>query len=73
MSETQQIDYNEWLADTVHANGMQIGLKNAVELVPVLVNKYDFALNEECFEWDECSVSFYGQLDTLDCLCGWYF
>lgn len=47
-----------WLADTVHANGMQIGLKNAVELVPVLVNKYDFALNEECHEWKECDVSF---------------
>lgn len=32
------------------------GLKNAVELVPILVNKFDFALNEECHEWNECVV-----------------
>lgn len=58
VSEADQIDYNTWFADVVHAAGMSVGLKNTVELVPILVNKFDFALNEECHEWNECAVSF---------------
>ncbi|CAB1105247.1 unnamed protein product [Ectocarpus sp. CCAP 1310/34] len=56
VSEAEQIEYNSWFADIVHAYGMGVGLKNAVELVPILVNKFDFALNEECHEWNECNV-----------------
>lgn len=58
VSEADQIDYNTWFADEVHQAGMFVGLKNTVELVPVLVNKFDFALNEECHTWNECGVSF---------------
>ncbi|CAN0288954.1 unnamed protein product [Ectocarpus fasciculatus] len=56
VSEADQIEYNSWFADVVHAYGMGVGLKNVVELVPILVNKFDFALNEECHEWNECVV-----------------
>lgn len=57
VSEAEQIEYNGWFADLVHSHSMGVGLKNAVELVPTLEPKFDFALNEECHEWDECGVS----------------
>lgn len=57
VSEADQIDYNAWFAGEVHAAGMSVGLKNTVELVPILVNDFDFAINEECHEWEECDVS----------------
>ncbi|CAN0161743.1 unnamed protein product [Scytosiphon promiscuus] len=64
VTEAQQIEYNTWFADEVHANGMYVGLKNTVELAPILSPKFDYALNEECHEWNECEVyqdSFLGQ------------
>lgn len=57
VSEADQIEYNSWFADLCHFHGLAVGLKNAIELAPVLVNKFDFAINEECFKWNECDVS----------------
>ena len=34
--------------------GLDIGLKNALELVPSLAARFDFAVVEQCFEYDEC-------------------
>ncbi|MBN1313219.1 MAG: endo alpha-1,4 polygalactosaminidase [Anaerolineae bacterium] len=51
-----QIDYNVWLAREAHARGLSIGLKNDVEQVPDLVDVFDWALNEQCFEYDECDT-----------------
>ncbi|CAN0235229.1 unnamed protein product, partial [Scytosiphon promiscuus] len=56
VSEVEQIEYNAWFAEEVHAHGMSVGLKNAVGLVSILVDAFDFALNEECHEWNECGV-----------------
>lgn len=57
VSEAEQIEYNTWFAELVHSHGMGVGLKNAVELLPALVDYFDFALNEECWQWKECEVS----------------
>lgn len=38
---------------------MKVALKNAVELVAELADYFDFAVNEECNQWDECDVSVY--------------
>jgi hypothetical protein len=35
---------------------LSIGLKNALELIPDLVDEVDFAVNEQCHEYDECDV-----------------
>jgi hypothetical protein len=42
-------EYVKWLADLSHAAGMGFGLKNAMLLLtdPVIVEKSDFAINEE--------------------------
>ncbi len=52
---TDQLKYNKWLADEAHKRGLAIALKNDVEQVDDLVNDFDFAVVEECFEYDECT------------------
>ncbi|CAM9605849.1 unnamed protein product [Laminaria digitata] len=36
---------------------MKVALKNAVELAVDLADYFDFAVNEECNQWNECGVS----------------
>lgn len=55
ISYTQQLTYNKWLADTARAKGLKVGLKNNLDQVSRLVGHYDFAVNEECYEWNECA------------------
>jgi len=49
-----QLHYNLFLADEAHARGLAIGLKNDLEQIPDLVDRFDFAVNEECYAWNEC-------------------
>lgn len=54
LSVSDQLDYNRFLASEAHARGLSVGLKNALELVSELVGAFDWALNEECLDYDEC-------------------
>jgi len=54
ISYEDQIMYNRWLADAAHEIGMSIGLKNDVDQLADLEPWYDWAINEECFQWNEC-------------------
>lgn len=54
LTATHQKDYLKFLAAEAHARGLSIGLKNALGLVPALVGSFDWALNEQCLEFDEC-------------------
>jgi hypothetical protein len=54
LSYQDQLDYNRYIAGLAHARGMSIALKNDVEQVPDLLASFDFALNEECFTYQEC-------------------
>ncbi len=51
-----QLNYNIWLAKQAHARGLSVGLKNDLEQVEDLVSYFDWALNEECFHYDECEM-----------------
>jgi hypothetical protein len=51
-----QLTYNRWLAQAAHEQGLSIGLKNDLDQIPQLVNDFDWALNEQCFEYDECET-----------------
>jgi hypothetical protein len=51
---SEQLTYNRWLAAQAHKRGLSIGLKNDVEQIDDLVSYFDFAVNEECFDYDEC-------------------
>jgi Glycoside-hydrolase family GH114 len=44
------------LADAAHTRGLAFGLKNDLEEIDALIEVSDFAINEECFAYDECDV-----------------
>ena len=56
LTQQDQLDYNTFLAAEGHARGLSVGLKNCLALVPMLVSKFDWALNEECLKYSECDA-----------------
>jgi hypothetical protein len=45
------------IARDAHALGLSVGMKNGIEIVDSdLVNAFDWALNEQCFQYDECDA-----------------
>ena len=51
-----QLTFNRWIAELAHKRRLSVGLKNDIGQVPLLVAHFDWAINEQCFEFDECSV-----------------
>lgn len=56
LSAADQLDFNRWLAQEAHRRDLAVGLKNAVELLPQLVDAFDFAINESCYQYNECDA-----------------
>ncbi len=56
LSKKDQIQYNQILAKEAHKRGLSIGLKNGINQIKELVDLFDFAINEECLYYDECSL-----------------
>lgn len=56
LTGADQLAYNRWLAQEAHARGLSIGLKNDLDQIPDLVADFDWALNEQCFEYNECAA-----------------
>jgi len=54
LTATMQLDFNRFLADTAHRNGLSVFLKNDVEQLDALEPWFDGAVNEECITFDEC-------------------
>ena len=56
MRYADSLAYNIALTEVAHSLGLAIGLKNNVDQVNDLVDYYDFAVNEECFQYNECDT-----------------
>lgn len=56
LTAQDQLTYNIWLTNAAHARGLSIGLKNDLDQVQQLVGNFDWALNEQCFEYNECNL-----------------
>ncbi|CAN5794006.1 endo alpha-1,4 polygalactosaminidase [soil metagenome] len=56
LSYADQLVYNRFIADVAHARGLSVGLKNDLEQIPDLEPSFDWALNEQCFEFEECDA-----------------
>jgi hypothetical protein len=54
LTAADQLTYNRMLADLAHERGLSIGLKNDLDQVADLVDEFDFAVNEQCFQYEEC-------------------
>jgi len=51
-----QLAYNRLVAQLAHDRGMSVGLKGDVGQVPDLVGDFDFTVNEQCAQYDECDT-----------------
>jgi hypothetical protein len=56
LDAADQLRFNRWVAREVHRRDMSVGLKNDPGQVGQLVGRFDFAVVEECFAYDECGM-----------------
>jgi len=56
ITAVDQLRFNRWLAQEAHARGLAIALKNDAEQVPELLEDFDFALAEDCFDQGWCEM-----------------
>jgi len=56
LTEQHQVDFNRFIANEAHTRNLSVGLKNALGIIPELIDYYDFSVNEQCFEYDECNA-----------------
>lgn len=56
ITRTNSENYFKALANAAHAKGLKIGLKNAMEMIPVVLPIMDFAVNEQCNQYYECDT-----------------
>ncbi len=56
LKAADQLAFNRMLARLAHDRGLSIGLKNDLEQIPELVSDFDFAVNEQCAQFEECDA-----------------
>ncbi len=56
LKAADQLAYNQFLATEAHARGLSIGLKNDLGQAAALEPSFDFAVNEQCFQYNECNL-----------------
>jgi hypothetical protein len=54
LTAADQLRFNRWIARAAHARGLSVGLKNDLDQAAALEPAFDWALNEQCFQYDEC-------------------
>lgn len=56
LTAQDQLSYNRFIANAAHTRSLSVGLKNDLDQVVELVDYYDFAVNEQCFQYNECEA-----------------
>ena len=56
LTADDQIFFNRTIANASHQRQLSVGLKNDLDQIPDLLAYYDFQVNEQCHEFDECDV-----------------
>jgi hypothetical protein len=56
LTAADQLAFNRYVAKAAHARGLAVGLKNDGDQAQALVKDFDFAVVEQCFEYDECDI-----------------
>ena len=59
-----QLNFNKALASWAHELGMSIGQKNDLAQIRHLADDFDWALNEECYRYSECTKPWDNDLDA---------
>jgi hypothetical protein len=55
ITEAENLSYDTAIAALAHSLGLSVGLKNLPENAPGLEPSFDWSLDEQCFEFSECS------------------
>jgi hypothetical protein len=56
ITRADQLRFNRWVARQVHERGMAVALKNDGRQAEQLVESFDFAIVEQCFQYEECGL-----------------
>jgi glycosyl hydrolase family 114 len=56
ISPQAQLRYNSRLANLAHRMGFAVGLKNDLSQASTLQPYFDFAINEQCWQYQECAA-----------------
>lgn len=54
LTAADQLRYNRLIARVAHRHHLAVGLKNDLPQIPELVGDFDFAVNEQCAQYEEC-------------------
>jgi len=54
LTAKDQLRFNRFIAGAAHARGLSVGLKNDLDQAAALEPAFDWALNEQCFQYHEC-------------------
>jgi Glycoside-hydrolase family GH114 len=54
LTADDQLRFNRFIASAAHARGLSVGLKNDLDQAAALQPDFDWALNEQCFQYHEC-------------------
>lgn len=52
-----QLAFNRFVFNAAHQRELAVALKNDLEQIPDLIDYVDFAVNEQCHEFDECDAN----------------
>jgi hypothetical protein len=56
LTADDQLAFNVFVANAAHERGLSIALKNDLNQIPQLVPYFDWAVNEQCQQYDECAL-----------------
>lgn len=56
LTAADQLTFNTDLAAVAHSYGLSVGLKNDIDQLAQLESTFDFAINEQCFQYKECDA-----------------
>ncbi len=56
LTAADQRAFNRFVANEAHERNLSVGLKNDLDQIGELVAYFDFAVNEQCREFDECDL-----------------
>jgi endo-alpha-1,4-polygalactosaminidase (GH114 family) len=56
LTAADQLRYDVFLANTAHRLGLAVALKNDLSQIPVLIRYFNFAVDEQCFQYAECTT-----------------
>ncbi len=51
-----QLTFNRTIANEAHERGLSVGLKNDLDQISDLIAFFDFQVNEQCHEFEECAA-----------------